>query len=455
MEISKTTPIITLRGTGNLGAIARLNLSTYDFITNEPSCSIITTDDGNFGSSFDIRLKIPGANANSQSSALFIKSDRNVGINTTDPKTLLHVNGKTLIHNAAAVPPANGIYGNDGTRIILWPGAVDNVAYSLGIAGGTLWYAVPTGAIHAFYTGTTERLRINTNGDLISSAEIRGLGLVLGGSSYQIFIAPPSATTAAAIQTIQQGVGFNQNLTLQNLGGNVGIGLTNPSQKLHVNGTTYLNNNTTINGNLILKNDTWHTDINGVYRLYFGSSSTTFISSGGATGDNGFIVYGSAATGYATNLAITNSGNATIRNNLTVNGSLSGGNNVCKRSSFTFTPTLVNVSGFGLRYTQTINLTNYMNSVDYGYGVQYTFRIHIWTSTGDYYDSINNVESIGFHVHLSRFGVDGKIRINTIYNNSNGSTIGFNSFNSIFYNGWNGTGGASTKVCVIENISSF
>ena len=105
--------------------------------------------------------KTSGAITNTQFTSLFINASGNIGIGTTNPQTLLHVNGKTLINNTLTATPANGIYGNDGTRLILWPGAADNVAYSLGIDGGRLWYAVPTGAIHAFYTGTTERMRIN------------------------------------------------------------------------------------------------------------------------------------------------------------------------------------------------------------------------------------------------------------------------------------------------------
>ena len=93
LEISKTTPIITFRGTGGSGAITRLNLSTYDFTINEPSCSIITADDENFSSSFDIRLKTPGALANSQSTALFIKSNRYVGIGINDPSRKLQIRG--------------------------------------------------------------------------------------------------------------------------------------------------------------------------------------------------------------------------------------------------------------------------------------------------------------------------------------------------------------------------
>jgi hypothetical protein len=85
-------------------------------------------------------------------------STGNVGIGTNDPKTLLRVKGKSIIDSTLTAAPSNGLYGSNGTRLILWPGAPD------GITGGTLWYSVPTGAIHAFYIGTTERMRINTSG---------------------------------------------------------------------------------------------------------------------------------------------------------------------------------------------------------------------------------------------------------------------------------------------------
>jgi hypothetical protein len=78
----------------------------------------------------------------------------------------LHVVGKAIIHNGVGESPTNGVYGSGGTRIILWPGAPDYTPYSFGIAGGTLWYSVPTGAVHAFYVGTTERMRINTSGNV-------------------------------------------------------------------------------------------------------------------------------------------------------------------------------------------------------------------------------------------------------------------------------------------------
>ena len=106
---------------------------------------------------------------NKGTNSFLIDVSGNVGIGTTDPKALLHVSGKTLIHNGVGLAPTNGTYGSGGTRLILWPGAPDNTPYSFGIAGGTLWYSVPTGAIHAFYVGTTERMRIDSSGNISSS----------------------------------------------------------------------------------------------------------------------------------------------------------------------------------------------------------------------------------------------------------------------------------------------
>ena len=86
-------------------------------------------------------------------------------------------------------------------------------------------------------------------------------------------------------------------------------------------------------------------------------------------------------------------------------------------------------------------------------GVQYTCLVHIWTNSADY-GLGNDCESMTFHVSLSNYA-GGKSRIVQVINNTNGSTIGYNSANSIYYNGYNGSGGGSAKVCVIENISSY
>jgi hypothetical protein len=89
-----------------------------------------------------------------------IISTGNIGIGTSDPKTLLHVDGKILIHNGAGGVPAIGLYGGDSTRLISWPGSATESPYSFGINSATLWYGVPSNANHVFYTGTNERMRI-------------------------------------------------------------------------------------------------------------------------------------------------------------------------------------------------------------------------------------------------------------------------------------------------------
>ena len=91
-----------------------------------------------------------------------------------------------------------------------------------------------------------------------------------------------------------------------------------------INGATTLQNNTTINGVLSLKNDVWHQTNDSIYRFYFAPNSTTFICSGGISTDNNLIVYSSAASGgYNVNLGILNNGNTTIRGTTNIGGLLS------------------------------------------------------------------------------------------------------------------------------------
>ncbi len=73
--------------------MAQLNLASYDSINNAVGCSLIATDDGNFGSSFKINLKTSGAMTNAQFTPFYISNTGNVGIGTNSPYYTLDVFG--------------------------------------------------------------------------------------------------------------------------------------------------------------------------------------------------------------------------------------------------------------------------------------------------------------------------------------------------------------------------
>ena len=88
-----------------------------------------------------------------------------LGIGRT-ARTELDVNGKAVINNYATSAPGNGFFGSIGTKLILYDGSDINTPYALGINSATLWYGVPTAGNHRFYTGTTERMVIDSAGDV-------------------------------------------------------------------------------------------------------------------------------------------------------------------------------------------------------------------------------------------------------------------------------------------------
>ena len=118
------------------------------------------------------------------------------------------------------------------------------------------------------------------------------------------------------------------------------------------------------NGVMLMYNDVWHITYEGINRFYFAANSTTYISSGGAAGDNGFIVFSSPATGNQANLAILNNGDTTIRTNLLVNGKLSIG---ATTGNYPLSITTATNGGFTNVYVR----TGYFGGSDYNYTGSY------------------------------------------------------------------------------------
>ena len=171
--------------------------------------------------------------------------------------------------------------------------------------------------------------------------------------------------------------------------------------------------------------------------------------------NDGSAYFNFAANQLYANTTLQVNTTANIGSTLTIGGNLSGGANVCKRASFTFTPTRLIVA-LGVRYVYDINLSSYISSITGPLGnAQYIFRIHIWSTSGDFGDSANNVESMSYIIYYANWGGGVKVRMYQLANSSNGSFISTSTWPIVYYNGWNGTGGGSQKFCVIENISSY
>jgi hypothetical protein len=148
-------------------------------------------------------------------------------------------------------------------------------------------------------------------------------------------------------------------------------------------------------------------------------------------------------------------GAVSFNSTLSINGNMSGGNNVCKRVQFLFDTQYVFTS-IGYRYVKFINLNSLISKFIGPLGnEQYVFRITIYSASGDYGDSTANVETMQYLIFLSQWGGGLKVRTYQICNESNGSFVAADSYSSIFYSGWNGTGGASQKNCIIENIAGY
>lgn len=219
-----------------------------------------------------------------------IRTGGNVGIGTTNPDTLLHVYGKTMIYGNTTGGPANGRLGSAGTMLILWPGDTSNTPFALGCNDG-LWYGARSGYGHKFYVGTSEVMRLAETGTLWLKSSSTDSGLSVNCANVNMTIGSCAGTTnSGSIQvkaggtftTVATSVGYN--LCLNPDGGNVSIGTSAPGCLFHVQNST--------GGNMIRSVNT-STETNWIYLDSGNSAGRMFI---GMDNVNGLNLFGTGDT---------------------------------------------------------------------------------------------------------------------------------------------------------------
>ena len=218
-------------------------------------------------------------------------------------------------------------------------------------------------------------------GTMTAGANITTTGLIRGGvlgvanGAYEFNISPPTASTASTLQTIQQGVGYNQNLAIQAIGGNVGIGTaTNINDKLVVNGnitTQILNLTTLASGNSVLfikstntsayNNILFENNLNKKVYIGIGGSALTgnyannfYIESA----NGGIILNTQGRTSTSTpNLLINTDGNIVASGNITCGETLKLSNTIKKDKLLLWDNGNGTYYGFGIA-TNTLQYTS-------------------------------------------------------------------------------------------------
>jgi len=241
------------------------------------------------------------------------------------------------------------------------------------------------------------------------------------------------------------------------IAGSVGIGNTSPKLTLDV-GYTNANHNI---GRAILTAG----DIHAADKLDFlsigrwdGSSTANWQFCGIKCG----VITGAAAGESANNhscITFHTWGNSVANSRevmrITSRGVLSGGVNVFKKIIFTFTPSY---SSSPAGYYYYINISSYISSFVGGAGNnQFIFRMTISSTSGDFGDSGNNVNTISYNVFLAAWGGGGKCRIYQVLNSSSEAYLtwfdvqGTGAYQVYFWGGSNG----GARYCILENIGTY
>ena len=271
-------------GVGNANPTARFTVTGANTSTSSSTPQLLITADIPDNAGEQLRIGLDSTNSGTgflqafkegigPQSLLLNPNGGFVGVGRTGPEVALDVSGVIRANDGTTGPPANGIHGGTGQRLILFPGSAASTPFGFGIDNATLWSVVPTTASFKWYEGTVEKMRLS-GGNLgigttapagrLHVAEATGTvrsenagSIVLdhenaGGTNSIVFrsktnrgndygylqyqdAAAVGGTGEAAVLTLGTSNDPDDHIALMPAG-NVGVGTTSPVHRLQVAG---------------------------------------------------------------------------------------------------------------------------------------------------------------------------------------------------------------------------
>ena len=198
------------------------------------------------GASFSVGYSL-GGGASYGTNNMFVAGS--VGIGTTSPSSLLELFGaSSALSDGNFTIGTNSITGATRFSFKRAGTTVGQIAYSHDNENLEFIANTASSGIVFYSAGTNERMRITSGGNVGIGTTAPTALLTVAGTADLAWSASTSklqisrSSTVARLQNYENG-SASTNLALQWDGGNVGIGTTGPTEKLHVDGSTLITYN--------------------------------------------------------------------------------------------------------------------------------------------------------------------------------------------------------------------